>query len=172
MVLVLSSVGQGVRFPVSFIFQKIAIPKLSNVNKVIFHLGRKLPRPKMIVSLERHSGTARGEKIKIGSRINITCVVPFSNCAQLTWSWTKDYQLITENQTGYKQENGTNQCMRKLIIDKVTASSKGDYRCQAVVWREGFPPTDVYRLVSLIPGESGRIITFLLRRDFLTGFLR
>lgn len=108
----------------------------------------------MIVSLERHSGTARGEKIKIGSRINITCVVAFSNCAQLTWSWTRDYELITQNQTGYKQENGTNQCMRKLIINKVTAASKGGYRCQVVVWREGFPPTDVYHLISLIPGES------------------
>lgn len=106
------------------------------------------------MNLETLAGTARGEKIKIGSQINITCNVVSHDCTLFTWSWTKDDQLITRNLTQYRQENGTDQCMRKLIIDKVTAANKGDYRCNVIVWKEGLPPIDVFLRVSLSPGES------------------
>ena len=108
----------------------------------------------MIVNLEARAGTVRGEKIKIGSQINITCSVDYPNCALLSWSWTKDYQLITQNLSQYKQKNSTNQCTRKLIIHEVTAANKAEYRCNVIVWKEGLLPTDVIHGVSLRPGES------------------
>mgnify|MGYP002803984866 CR=1 FL=1 len=97
-------------------------------------LDTTLKRPLVAVKLEGETGTIRGNAVKTGSRINITCTIPALNCAKLVWFWNMNGKLITRNETQYREENGMNRCTRKLMIDKVMAGSKGTYQCVVIGW--------------------------------------
>jgi hypothetical protein len=110
-----------------------------------------LNRPTITVKLEAQTGTIHGNAVKIGSRLNITCTILTPNCAKLIWSWKKNDQLITQNETQYRQENGMNPCARKLVmIEKVMAASTGKYQCSAAGWHKLYPkaPSDNDILIS------------------------
>lgn len=94
--------------------------------------------PMITVKLEAQTDTIRGNAVKIGARLNITCTALNTNCTELIWSWKRNDHLITQNETQYIHESGTNPCIRKLMIDKVMAASTGIYQCSAMGWSKIF----------------------------------
>ena len=106
-----------------------------------------------MIKLEGQSGTIRGNAVKLGSQINITCTIPVLNCAKLVWSWEMNDKLITKNQTEYKQENGINGCTRKLIIDQVMAGNKRTYRCVVEGWHKIYQIAQESNEIEISVGE-------------------
>ena len=109
--------------------------------------------PMVTIKLEAPTGTILGNSVKIGSRINITCTILRPNCMKLIWSWNKNDQLITRNETQYKQENGRNGCIRKLVIDKVTADSEGKYQCRVMGWNKVYLTATQKNQIKISAGE-------------------
>jgi hypothetical protein len=106
-----------------------------------------------MIKLEGQSGTIRGNAVKLGSQINITCTISVLNCAKLVWSWEMNDKLITKNQTEYKQENGINGCTRKLMIDQVMAGNKRTYRCVVEGWHKIYQIAQESNEIEISVGE-------------------
>jgi hypothetical protein len=105
------------------------------------------------VKLEAQTDTIRGNAVKIGARLNITCTALNTNCTELIWSWKRNDHLITQNETQYIHESGTNPCIRKLMIDKVMAASTGIYQCSAMGWSKIFASATSKNEISVSTGE-------------------
>ena len=117
------------------------------------YIDARIKRPIVTVQLEGETGTIRGNAVKTGSRINITCTIFALNCEKLVWSWNMNGKLITRNETQYREENGMDRCTRKLMIDKVMAGSKGRYQCVVKGWHKKYSTALDTNEIAIIVGK-------------------